>query len=233
MTILYFIELDSIPIFEQLQLEEALIRISNKNYCLVNKGSSPAIVLGISQNTEEMVHTSKAKELNVPLIRRFSGGGTVVVDEETLFVTYIFNKEVHPFAPFPEPIAKWTESIYQRAFPELPFTLRENDYCLFDRKIGGNAQYLRKDRWLHHTTFLFDYKPHLMQLLQHPKKAPAYRSGRSHLDFITTLKDHIMSKESFVLELEKTLSSLFDLDKIAPPYEFLNMPHRKSTVLLD
>lgn len=56
--------------------------------------------------------------------------------------------------------------------------------CSMIEKIGGNAQYIKKDRWLHHTSFLYDYKPHLMQLLKHPKKTPAYREGRGHEAFV-------------------------------------------------
>ena len=228
----YLIELQNAPILEQLQLEEAIVRASDDNYILINVGSPPAIVLGISQSPEEMVDLKKASNLNIPLIRRFSGGGTVVVDEDTLFVTYIFNAKEHPFDPFPKPIAEWTEKIYQKAFPHLPFTLRENDYCLHDRKIGGNAQYLRKERWLHHTTLLFDYQKERMDLLLHPKKAPTYRQGREHGDFITTLSQSLSSKEDFVSALKTTLFSLFDITSTPAPTHLLSEPHRKSTTLI-
>ena len=36
------------PILEQLQLEEALFRADQRNWCLLNSGSPPAIVMGIS-----------------------------------------------------------------------------------------------------------------------------------------------------------------------------------------
>lgn len=48
--------------------------------------------MGISSN-DELVHTEEAYKLNIPIIKRFSGGGTVVVDEDTLFVTFIFNTQ--------------------------------------------------------------------------------------------------------------------------------------------
>lgn len=226
------IQLDSYPILQQLRLEEALLRTSGENYILMNKGSSPAIVLGISQKPEEMVDLALAQSTNIPLIRRFSGGGTVVVDENTLFVTYIFNAKDVSIAPFPRPIAEWTTSLYQKAFPHLPFHLRENDYCLHDKKIGGNAQYLRKERWLHHTTFLFDYHPERMDLLLHPKKAPAYREGRSHEDFVTKFSSWLKTKEDFFLPLELSLQEALTITPISPPLERIAEPHRQSTELI-
>ena len=49
------------------------------------------------------------------------------------------------------------------------------DYCFGEAKFGGNAQAITRKRWLHHTTFLWDYQPSHMGLLKHPTNAPAYR----------------------------------------------------------
>ena len=62
------------------------------------------------------------------------------------------------------------------------------DYALGERKFGGNAQAISKDRWVHHTSFLWDYVPERMELLKHPSRAPDYRAGRDHSDFIVPLR---------------------------------------------
>ncbi len=49
------------------------------------------------------------------------------------------------------------------------------DYCFGEAKFGGNAQAITRKRWLHHTTFLWDFQPSHMGLLKHPANAPAYR----------------------------------------------------------
>ena len=181
------LHLKNYPILKQLQLEEALLKADSRNFCIINEGSPPAIVMGISGKVEEIIDSKKHAQWGIPLIKRFSGGGTVVVDEETLFVSFLCQKELHEFAPYPEPIMRWTEGIYKEAFGLEAFHLRENDYVIGERKCGGNAQYLRKERWLHHTTFLWDYNPALMNLLLHPKKTPKYREGRGHEAFLTCL----------------------------------------------
>lgn len=49
------------------------------------------------------------------------------------------------------------------------------DYVFGDRKFGGNAQSITKNRWVHHTSFLWDYEAKNMSYLKLPAKAPQYR----------------------------------------------------------
>lgn len=73
------------------------------------------------------------------------------------------------------------------------------DYALGERKFGGNAQAISKDRWVHHTSFLWDYLPERMELLKHPSRAPEYRAGRAHSDFIVPLREVAgLEREGFV-----------------------------------
>ncbi|SRR5581483_1763323 len=192
------LRLKSYPIYEQLLLEEKLLRTDTNNWCIINEGSSPAIVMGISGKKEELVNCKTALQSGIPLIKRFSGGGTVVVDENTLFITFICDKQFHPFPAYPEPIMKWTEEIYRDAFSHPEFRLRENDYVFGDKKFGGNAQYIKKDRWLHHTSFLWDYDPANMKHLLHPKKMPSYRDGRNHDEFLCRLNTFFPEKEALI-----------------------------------
>ena len=54
-------------------------------------GARPTIVLGIGGKADKLVHLDRTARDGVPLLRRFSGGGTVIVDEDSLFVTFIMN----------------------------------------------------------------------------------------------------------------------------------------------
>jgi len=64
----------------------------------------------------------------VPVIRRFSGGGTVIVDDGTVFVTLICRSDAVPVPKlYPRPIMDWTEQLYVPAFRSVPgFQLREH-----------------------------------------------------------------------------------------------------------
>jgi lipoate---protein ligase len=89
---LRFARLKNVHIFEQLRLEELLLRQDNSCWCLINSGPKiPAIVTGFSGKVPELVNIEAAKRDNIGVIRRFTGGGTVVVDENTFFVSFICN----------------------------------------------------------------------------------------------------------------------------------------------
>lgn len=230
----YLLRLKSFPIYEQLILEEKLLRSHSGNWCLINEGSTPAIVMGISGKKEDLVDCQKAAENKIPLIKRFSGGGTVIVDENTLFVTFICQKQLHDFSPYPEPIMKWTEQIYAEALDHPGFRLKENDYIINNRKFGGNAQYIKKDRWLHHTSLLWDYNPEKMQCLLHPKKTPSYRAGRSHEEFLCRLSEFFLDKEIFIERIVQEIEKRFPVQKVSfeQTLPMIKDPDRQSTILI-
>jgi len=228
---LHLIELNQVSILEQLRLEEALLRSSDKNFCIINRGSSRAVVMGISGEPHALLNLARLKEDQVPVIRRFSGGGTVIVDQDTLFITFIFGKKELQVPPFPEPILRWSADLYAASWDIPEFHLKENDYCIGKKKCGGNAQYIRKDRWLHHTSFLWDYQQSNMDYLLLPAKRPAYRENRDHKDFLCRLKDHALSREELLSKLKTELVKRFYIQ----PFDLKNWEegaHRKATHLI-
>lgn len=224
---IHLLDLGTMPIFEQLQLEEGLLRGTDLNICLINRGSPRAIVMGISGKAEEHLDLEKVKRDNIPIIQRFSGGGTVIVDEETLFFTLILSKNTLPIESFPEPILRWNGELYAKSWNIPGFHLIENDYSIGTLKCGGNAQYIQKDRWLQHTSFLWDYSEKNMSYLHLPAKRPRYRENRPHSDFLCRLKDYAPSKEHLIDKVKEELGSHFTIAPIQ--IEELNIkPHRQS-----
>lgn len=229
---LNLVRLSAIPILQQLQWEEALLRADQCNWCLLNQGSPPAIVLGISGQVSQLIQQEKWEQSPLPLIRRFSGGGTVIIDENTLFVTLVCQTEALSLPPFPRPIMQWTaEKLYSPLFASSLFQLQENDYTLEGRKWGGNAQSIIKGRWLHHSSLLWDYRPDYMDYLSMPPKTPAYRQGRSHSDFLCRLHDYWSHPSLFQEKVVEQLSQFFHLiEKQKEELERINtLPHRKVT----
>ncbi|GLJ18677.1 hypothetical protein SUGI_0333140 [Cryptomeria japonica] len=211
------IRVKGLPILQQLQLEERLLRTTSHNWCIINDGTdAPTIVMGISGKPEQLIEVEPALRDRIPVIKRFSGGGTVIVDGDTVFVTLICNQGAVPTLQlYPHPIMAWTEQFYAPAFRRIPdFRLREHDYALGDRKFGGNAQSITKGRWLHHTSFLWDYRAQNMAYLKLPYRAPKYRLERSHSDFICSLKDLSFSREIFLENIVAALTAHFSLEKV-------------------
>ena len=132
---------------------------------------------------------------NILVLRRYTGGGTVIVDHNSVFTSWIMNSSDANTSPFPREIMAWSETMFKPVFDGCldpasadKFILREHDYVIGDKKIAGNAQTITKDRWVHHTSFLWDYDNHNMSYLSIPKKRPEYRANRDHNDFLRRLK---------------------------------------------
>ena len=70
----------------------------------------------------------EAKAAGMQVIKRFSGGGTVVVDEDTVFSTLILQAAAVPgLECYPRPIMRWSEGFYRPVFgPHGSFSLRDH-----------------------------------------------------------------------------------------------------------
>lgn len=233
------------PILRQLQVEEVLLRHTGKNWFLYNRGMSDvSIVMGFGGKPLELidvdrVHASAAQGKNIKVIRRYTGGGTVIVDDATVFTSFIMNANDVPSRPYPREIMTWSETIFKpvfegkevsndtasastiankcgsnRAGNGVLFALRENDYVIDDLKIGGNAQCIVKDRWVHHTSFLWDYAVENMHYLLMPKKRPDYRQDRAHSLFLDKIKNHIASPQALEDRVVGQLGQVFDVTEV-------------------
>jgi lipoate-protein ligase A len=223
---LTIVSLQSVPIFQQLEIEEALLRAGSGNWCLFNHGTSPAIVMGLSGKVEETVE----EDVEIPVIRRFSGGGTVVVDEDTVFLTLIVDGNDLRCPKNPVDVLAWAGRLLAPAFSPQTLCIEGQDYAIDGQKIGGNAQSFSCRRVLHHTSFLWSWKKERMSLLKLPQRQPKYRRQRSHGEFCTMLSRYFVSKETLVLALKRCLETDFDCKEggLQQLREVVKKPHRKA-----
>lgn len=214
-------------IYEQLQIEEQLLRTSDENFCLINAGSKPAVVMGISSKAEEMLTPAFFEQDEIALIKRYSGGGTVIVDESTLFFTLICNKADWDHAPYPEPIMRSIEPLLKYALPNV--RLHQHDFVIGERKCAGNAQMITKERFVHHISLLWDYKQERMNYLKLPQRQPDYRSQRPHTEFLYPLKNEL-SFESLKSRLTMACQELLGAKEALAPERAEE--HRQATLLI-
>ncbi|KAG8463377.1 hypothetical protein KFE25_004888 [Diacronema lutheri] len=232
-----WIRLRNVPLVRQLRLEEALFRAPSGTWVVTNTFGSAgyddagegeradgaerhvhAIAMGISGKPELLLDEALMRERRVPIVRRFTGGGTVVLDRGTLLVSLISGADALPAVrPFPHELMAWTAAeLYAPLLAPIlaphareSFGLVEQDYCLGTRKCAGNAQAISGGRWVHHTSFLWDYSSEPMALLKVPARRPAYRGERSHEDFLVGLSTVLPSRRAFWERLEPALASAF------------------------
>ena len=128
----------------------------------------------------------------VPILRRSSGGGTVVLGPGVLCVTVILPEDAAPglsrvdlaHAHVLESIATATPE--RRAFRSS--VLGRGDLVLGGRKFGGSAQRRLKSWFMVHCSILHDFPiERIARYLKMPRRQPEYRAGRSHARFLVNL----------------------------------------------
>lgn len=152
----------------------------------------PFAVLGYSNKARSEVNIDSCKTLGVPVLRRCSGGGTVLQGPGCLDYALILG--IHgdsPLATIPQANA----FIMNRNRNALNSLLGGNvliqgftDLTFHGRKFSGNSQRRRRRYLLFHGSFLLNLDLVLVeQALRMPSKQPEYRRERSHIDFLTNL----------------------------------------------
>ena len=150
------------------------------------------VVLGYSNRVAAEVHVDVCRENNIPIFRRYSGGGTVVQGPGCLNFSLILR------IPNSGPLSTITGTnsfILHRHMNALqPFVaemievMGHSDLAIRKLKFSGNAQ-RRKHRFLlFHGSFLLHFDIALVEkLLALPAKQPSYRNNRSHAEFMINL----------------------------------------------
>lgn len=156
------------------------------------ESSRPFVVLGRSNSLAGEVDTEACRQRNIPILRRVSGGGTVVQGPGCL--SYAVTLAIPPAGPLASITGtnRWIMERHQNAISSLigqPVEVKgHSDLALAGRKFSGNAQKRGRSAFLFHGTLLHAADLALMAAaLRHPKVEPDWREGRSHGEFITNL----------------------------------------------
>jgi len=178
---------------EQLRREWELFRSveagSAENLCRCWEASRPVVVVGRSTNLAADVILDTCRDDRVPVLRRFSGGGAVVLGPGCLNYAVVLS-----LVSWPEltNVAASFRVILGRIVAALGISglslAGEADLALGGRKVSGNAQRRGRRALIHHGTLLCAFDSRLAtRYLKEPARQPAYRAGRRHADFIGNL----------------------------------------------
>jgi lipoate-protein ligase A len=151
------------------------------------------VVIGYANSAKTEVNLGYCREHKIAVLRRCSGGGTVLQGPGCLNYTLVLRaQEAGPLAG----IRGTNEFILQKhcqvvgSLLQAPIAQRgHTDLAVGGLKFSGNAQRRRKHFILFHGTFLLDFDIGLVEkALPLPSKQPEYRGNRSHADFLVNLK---------------------------------------------
>jgi lipoate-protein ligase A len=150
------------------------------------------VVLGYAKRLADEVFSEVCARLSIPILRRCTGGGTVLQGRGCFNYTLVL-----PFAAAPELgtitgancfIMRRNRDAVHDAL-DSPVEIRGyTDLTVGDLKFSGNAQRRKKRSLLFHGSFLLDFDLSLIErTLRMPADQPEYRSKRPHTDFLTNV----------------------------------------------
>jgi lipoate-protein ligase A len=152
----------------------------------------PFVVVGYANRVATEVNLPACRERGVPVLRRVTGGGTVVQGPGCLNYSLVLRLDHHPATASIKQTNLWIMNRHAAALTELlgrPVRRRgDTDLAVGDRKFSGNAQRRGRQALLFHGTLLLEFDLDLAAaLLPMPSRQPDYRVGRSHSDFVMNL----------------------------------------------
>lgn len=146
------------------------------------------VVLGRSGKVDEEVAVTACKTAGIAVLRRSSGGGTVLQGPGCLNYALVLSLADRPALLNVAESYRLLLNRVARTLDIAELDVRGSDILLGGRKVSGNAQRRTKDWLLHHGTILYGLDIPLMEhVLLEPRRRPPHRGGRTHLQFVTTL----------------------------------------------
>jgi lipoate---protein ligase len=152
---------------------------------------APLVVVGCSSHVDREVHEEACRRRGIPILRRISGGSTIVTGPGCLMYAVVLSYELRPaLRSLDAAHCLVMETMAGAIAPLVPGVSRRGicDLTYHDRKFSGNSLRCRRQHLLYHGTVLYDFALELIEeCLAMPPRVPDYRASRDHREFVTNL----------------------------------------------
>ena len=153
------------------------------------------VVVGYGNQIEREVNVEECRRRGVPILRRCTGGGTVVQGPGCLnycLTLRVEETEIEPLGSVTATnafVMQRNQAAMEKLLGVRVAVLGYTDLAFQDPdpwlKFSGNAQRRRRNAVLFHGTILYAFDLSLIEaLLRFPSAQPEYRAGRPHTDFV-------------------------------------------------
>jgi lipoate-protein ligase A len=150
---------------------------------------TPTVIVGRFGKMDSEVHEHACIADDIPILRRTTGGGAVVVAPGCLNYSLVLSLDTRPELRDVMRSYQLVLTTLIQVIGVSGLTIEGlSDIAWNGRKVSGNAQRRGRRALLHHGTLLYDFDASMMdRYLKIPPRAPAYRAGRTHQAFVTNL----------------------------------------------
>lgn len=191
---MHFLDRTLPSLAENLALDEALLLAAEQGGAEVLRlweSATAAVVLGAAAEIHKEVHLDACGADGVPIGRRSSGGGTVLLGSGCLIFTLILSYE--RAAELREIRSSYCYILRRIGDGLKPLVAGvepagTSDLAIDGRKVSGNSQQRKREHLLHHGTLLYGFALEtIARYLPAPPRQPEYREGRGHAEFLANL----------------------------------------------
>ncbi len=171
----------------------------------------PVVVLGRSSRVADEVDRSFCEANEIPILRRSSGGASVVAGPGCLMYSIVLSFDEDPEL---QKIDVAHRHVMSRVLAATRRQLPESelqgicDLTWQNRKCSGNSLRVARRHLLYHGTILHDFDLDLLaRCLAEAPRQPEYRGGRSHNSFVTNIAID-------VAQFSEDLQDIFDATRV-------------------
>ena len=176
--------------------------------------TSPLVVLGRSSPWQTEVNHSFCSEQQIPIVRRCSGGQSIVTGPGCLMYAVLLDYRARPELRSLKQAHKYVMSQMQVAIETLGIEAEisgTSDLTVGGQKVSGNALRCKRNWLVYHGTMICDLEIDLIaNCLGDPIRQPEYRQERDHQTFLTQL-------DTSVGELKEAIATAWAADFEANP----------------
>jgi len=192
---MHFLELILPSAAENLALDEALLLEAEAGrsgeVLRLWEWPQPAVVLGTGCILTNDVDEAACQDDGVPILRRASGGGTVLLGAGCLCYSLVLSYQRGPALAEVTPSYRYILHRICESLTDLLPNIEQagtSDLIAEGHKFSGNAQQRKRHHLLHHGTLLYDFDlSRIGRYLRMPARQPQYRQHREHEAFVRNL----------------------------------------------
>ena len=200
--------LDNIA-FDEALLDTAEANDDHSEVLRLWEPTSPLVVLGRSSPWQTEVNHSYCTEHQIPVVRRCSGGQSIVTGPGCLMYAVLLDYRSRPELRSLKQAHKFVMSKMQVAVETLGIEAEisgTSDLTVDGQKVSGNALRCKRNWLIYHGTMICDLDIDLIaNCLGDPIRQPEYRKERDHRSFLAQL-------DTSVSELKKAIATAWAAD---------------------
>ena len=191
-----YLDLTLPSLAENLALDEALLEEAETAAQPVEtlrlwEARQYGVVIGRSSRLAGEVRGDVCREMDVPVLRRISGGAAVVVGPGCLMYGVVLSLRLRPKL-------RSIDQAHAHVLGTIAATLQPSvsglafrgtcDLSIDERKVSGNSVRCKREHLLYHGTLLYDFPlDRIGRCLAMPPRQPDYRQARAHEAFVANL----------------------------------------------